>query len=220
MSHNIRIIKVKEKDMRIAVHHSTDRLGTSFDRMCTVEAPQTDVYEALEYAYRYTNNINGSWSRNDIENNDDWNENVTQILPLEDGMGHRSTSMFDRMLVEGEWYEVAAMGFEKMDAEASAASLDDVLATIERRAAKRNDDKLAEKGLEIIKQARAKSQSMATSERLKSKAKKLTKKEIVAKMIQREGLDNRKHLTNLIMTKLNVTKANAGVYIYNYMRTI
>lgn len=193
--------------MRIAVYHSTDRLGTSFDRMCTVEAPQTDVYEALEYAYRYTNNINGSWSRNDIANNADWNELVTEIAPLEDGMGHRSTSMFDRMLVEGEWYEVAAMGFEKMDVEASAASLDDVLATIERRAAKRNDDKLAKVGKEIIKQA-------------STKAKKLTKKEIVAKMIQREGLDNRKHLTNLIMTKLSVTKANAGVYIYNYMRTI
>ena len=178
--------------MRIAVYHSTDRLGTSFDRMCTVEAPQTDVYEALEYAYRYTNNINGSWSRNTIANNADWNELVTDIAPLVDGMGHRSTSMFDRMLVEGEWYEVAAMGFEKMDVEASAASLDDLLAKV---------------GKEIIKQA-------------STKAKKLTKKEIVAKMIQREGLDNRKHLTNLIMTKLSVTKANAGVYIYNYMRTI
>jgi len=86
--------------MRIAVYHSTDRLGTSFDRMCTVNAPQTDVYEALEYAYRYTNNINGSWSRNDIANNADWNELVTDIAPLENGMGHRSTSTFDRMLVE------------------------------------------------------------------------------------------------------------------------
>ena len=169
--------------MRIAVYHSADRSGTSFDRMCTVEAPQTDVYEALEYAYRYTNNISGSWSRNNIANNADWNENVTDIAPLEDGMGHRSTSMFDRMLVEGEWYEVAAMGFDKID----------------------NSAELAKVGEEIIKQA---------------KAKKLTKKEIVAKMIQREGLDNRKHLINLIMTKLNVTKANAGVYIYNYMRTI
>ena len=199
--------------MRIAVYHSTDRLGTSFDRMCTVEAPQTDVYEALEYAYRYTNNINRSWSRNDIANNADWNELVTDIAPLENGMGHRSTSMFDRMLVEGEWYEVAAMGFEKMDAEASAASLDDVLAMIDRKAAKRNADKLAKVGQEIIKQASAKSQSIA-----KSPAKKQTKKELVAEMIERVGLEDRKAIINLIVDTLNVTKANAGVYIYNYKR--
>lgn len=173
--------------MRIAVYHSTDRLGTSFDRMCTVEAPQTDVYEALEYAYRYTNNINGSWSRNDIANNADWNELVTDIAPLVNGMGHRSTSMFDRMLVEGEWYEVAAMGFEKMY----------------------NDDDLAEIGEEIIEQA---------------KAKKMSNKEIVAQIIEEHGdeffavTNHRKEIIEKIINTLNVTKANAGVYIYNFKK--
>ena len=99
--------------MRVAVFHKED---DSFDRMATVHAPGTDVMEALEYAYRYTNNIHGSWSRDDIEGNADWNENVTQIAPLVDGMGHRSTSVRDRMLVEGEWYEVAPFGFEKIEA--------------------------------------------------------------------------------------------------------
>ena len=98
--------------MRVAVFHKE---GDSFDRMATVHAPGTDVMEALEYAYRYTNNIHGSWSRDDIEGNADWNENVTQIAPLVDGMGHRSTSVRDRMLVEGEWYEVAPFGFEKIE---------------------------------------------------------------------------------------------------------
>ena len=95
--------------MRVAVFHKE---GDSFDRMATVHAPGTDVMDALEYAYRWTNNINGSWSRS---GNADSNENVTQIAPLVDGMGHRSTSVRDRMLVEGEWYEVAGFGFEKID---------------------------------------------------------------------------------------------------------
>ena len=150
--------------MRVTVFHKADREGTSFDRMCVVEAPCTDVMDALEYAYRWTNNINGSWSRSD---NADSNENVTEIAPLENGMGHRSTSMFDRMAIEGAWYEVAGFGFEKIEV---------------------------------------------------TETKKQTKKELVAEMIERVGLEDRKTLINLIVDTLNVTKANAGVYIYNYKR--
>ena len=150
--------------MRVTVFHKADREGTSFDRMCVVEAPCTDVMDALEYAYRWTNNINGSWSRSD---NADSNENVTEIAPLENGMGHRSTSMFDRMAIEGAWYEVAGFGFEKIEV---------------------------------------------------TESKKQTKKELVAEMIERVGLEDRKTLINLIVDTLNVTKANAGVYIYNYKR--
>ena len=150
--------------MRVTVFHKADREGTSFDRMCVVEAPCTDVMDALEYAYRWTNNINGSWSRSD---NADSNENVTEIAPLENGMGHRSTSMFDRMAIEGAWYEVAGFGFEKIEV---------------------------------------------------TESKKQTKKELVAEMIERVGLEDRKNIINLIVDTLNVTKANAGVYIYNYKR--
>ena len=153
--------------MRVTVFHKADREGTSFDRMCVVEAPCTDVMDALEYAYRWTNNINGSWSRSDLKDNADSNENVTEIAPLVDGMGHRSTSMFDRMAIEGAWYEVAGFGFEKIEV---------------------------------------------------TESKKQTKKELVAEMIERVGLEDRKTLINLIVDTLNVTKANAGVYIYNYKR--
>ena len=150
--------------MRVTVFHKADREGTSFDRMCVVEAPCTDVMEALEYAYRWTNNINGSWSRS---GNADSNENVTEIAPLENGMGHRSTSMFDRMAIEGAWYEVAGFGFEKIEV---------------------------------------------------TETKKQTKKELVAEMIERVGLEDRKTLINLIVNTLNVTKANAGVYVYNFKK--
>jgi hypothetical protein len=150
--------------MRVTVFHKADREGTSFDRMCVVEAPCTDVMDALEYAYRWTNNINGSWSRS---GNADSNELVTEIAPLENGMGHRSTSMFDRMAIEGAWYEVAGFGFEKIEV---------------------------------------------------TESKKQTKKELVAEMIERVGLEDRKTLINLIVNTLNVTKANAGVYVYNFKK--
>lgn len=76
------------------------------------------VNEALEYAYRWTNNVMGSWSIkketfDDGEKNGDYNENVTVMAPLhEGGMGLRSTSMGDQMLLGTTKYEVAMCGFE------------------------------------------------------------------------------------------------------------
>ena len=156
--------------MRIAVFHKE---GDSFDRMCVVEAPCTDVMEALEYAYRWTNNINGSWSRDDLEDNADRNENVTEIAPLVNGMGHRSTSVGDRLLAEDGWYEVAGFGFDKIEA---------------------------------------------------PEEKKMTNKEIVAHIIAEHGDEffaittQRKAIIEKIVSTLNVTKANAGVYVYNFKK--
>tara|TARA_B100000035_G_C20982326_1_gene546045 strand:- start:152 stop:454 length:303 start_codon:yes stop_codon:yes gene_type:complete len=80
-----------------------------------VEAPHAKVEEALEYAYRWTNNVMGSWSRDDLEDNGDYNPNVTRVAPLhEDGMGLRSTSMGDMMHVDGRSFEVAMMGFQEL----------------------------------------------------------------------------------------------------------
>ena len=78
------------------------------------------VDEALEYAYRWTNNVMGSWSIkketfDDGETNGDYNENVTVMAPLhEGGMGLRSTSMGDQMLLGTTKYEVAMCGFEEV----------------------------------------------------------------------------------------------------------
>ena len=83
--------------------------------VATVEAPHAKVDEALEYAYRWTNNVMGSWSRDDLEDNGDYNPNVTRVAPLhEDGMGLRSTSMGDMMHVDGRSFEVAMMGFQEL----------------------------------------------------------------------------------------------------------
>lgn len=68
-----------------------------------------EVEEALEYAYRYTNNIMGSWS---LKIGEDANDDVEVLVKREDGMGLRSTSMFDRMEIDGVEWEVAMMGFK------------------------------------------------------------------------------------------------------------
>ena len=51
--------------MRITVFHKEDQ---AFNRMCVVETPNDDIELALEYEYRWTNNIHGSWSRDDLSN--------------------------------------------------------------------------------------------------------------------------------------------------------
>lgn len=115
--------------MQVKVYHRENldpRETADFTPVAIVEAPTADVDEALEYAYRYTNNINGSWSRGETfefggetHENPDFNSNVTFIgqLPVgKDGTvyGARSTSMMDMMAVDGQLYEVAAFGFKKL----------------------------------------------------------------------------------------------------------
>jgi hypothetical protein len=84
-----------------------------------VETTHTDVMEALEYAYRWTNNVMGSWSRPEKifengETNGDYNPFVTTLAPLHNGMGLRSTSMGDEMIVDGKTFKVAMLGFEEV----------------------------------------------------------------------------------------------------------
>ena len=84
-----------------------------------METTHTDVMEALEYAYRWTNNVMGSWSRPEKtfengETNGDYNPFVTTLAPLHNGMGLRSTSMGDEMICDGKTFKVAMFGFEEV----------------------------------------------------------------------------------------------------------
>lgn len=82
-----------------------------------------NINDALEYAYRWTQNIEGSWSREPVVegyDNPDYNPAVEVVKPLRawtDGkvMGHRSSMMYDRMVVDGATYEVSAFGFREME---------------------------------------------------------------------------------------------------------
>jgi len=70
-----------------------------------------DFEKALEYAFRWTNNLMGSWSKKIGE---DANDDVTVLIEREDGLGLRSTSMGDRMEVDGVEYRVAMVGFKEV----------------------------------------------------------------------------------------------------------
>lgn len=71
--------------------------------------------EALEYAYRWTQNIMDSWS---LKMEADGNDDVTVVgeLPVVDGrtFGLRSTSMGDHMLLGTTKYKVGMVGFEEI----------------------------------------------------------------------------------------------------------
>ena len=81
--------------------------------------------QKLEYAYRWTNNVMGSWSikekflkvRGDLIENGDYNESVTVMTELENGLGVRSTSMGDQMLLGTTKYKVDMVGFKPIDEE-------------------------------------------------------------------------------------------------------
>ena len=105
--------------MKVSVIHAA--FGDTPHVVAFVDVPDgTDDMNAMEYAYRWTNNVMGSWSRKekffeDGSENGDYNENVTVMAPLhKGGMGLRSTSMGDQMLVGTKKYEVAMLGFEEI----------------------------------------------------------------------------------------------------------
>ena len=83
--------------------------------------------EALEYAYRVTQNIEGSWSKGpaiewegEIHNNPDYNPNIRVIQPLHEKNGKtyglRSTSVGDEMIMDGQVFRVASFGFKQKEA--------------------------------------------------------------------------------------------------------
>ena len=103
----------KETNQTVAVIH------TAFeDKPSTVALVQTkegmSLIEKLEYAYRWTQNIMDSWS---LKLPMDGNDDVTVMGDISSGMGLRSTSMGDQILVGTEKYVVAPMGFTTLDGE-------------------------------------------------------------------------------------------------------
>ena len=107
---------------QVAVIHAA--FGDTPHTVAFVDAdPSMSLSEKLEYAYRWTNNVMGSWSIKeevfeDGTTNGDFNPNVTVMAPLhEGGMGLRSTSVGDQMLVGNKKYVVASFGFETLEGE-------------------------------------------------------------------------------------------------------
>ena len=112
------------KTKQVAVIHTA--FEDSPRTVAFVNVPEAfTTNDALEYAYRKTNNIDGSWSKpqsfefkGKVYDNPDYSPDVTVMAPLEvvDGeeYGLRSTSMGDQMLFGTKKYKVAAFGFEEI----------------------------------------------------------------------------------------------------------
>ena len=77
-----------------------------------VDVPEGTLSEKLEYAYRWTQNIFDSWS---LKMPEYGNDAVTFMGDISGGIGLRSTSVGDQILVGTEKYVVAGFGFETLD---------------------------------------------------------------------------------------------------------
>jgi hypothetical protein len=115
-----RTVEVYHQDFE--VKHSDRYIGVreDFVHVATVAVEAGwSVTAALEFAYRWTNNINGSWSLPDLKPNGDFNPavTVTAPLPVVDGrtLGHRSSMMGDRFILDGKPYRVDFVGFTPED---------------------------------------------------------------------------------------------------------
>ena len=98
---------------QVAVIHAA--FGDTPHTVAFVDAdPSMSLSEKLEYAYRWTQNIMDSWS---LKLPMDGNDDVTVMGDISSGMGLRSTSMGDQILVGTEKYVVAPMGFTTLDGE-------------------------------------------------------------------------------------------------------
>jgi len=104
--------------MIVEVHHQPfGTPNTSWTHVATVNATRhaTTVEQALDFAYRWTQNIDGSWSK---YGSPDWHEDVTlrAELPVHQGrtLGLRSSMVGDRFVIDGKTYVCAAFGFKEL----------------------------------------------------------------------------------------------------------
>jgi len=112
--------------MKVTVYHK-DFEGNGYTRVAVVNVPKEHASirkAALEYAYRWTQNIADSWSH--PAGVVDKNENVEVVgeLPVVGGKtyGLRSSMMGDRFyLGDGKVYDVAMLGFDEVPAVEEAA---------------------------------------------------------------------------------------------------
>lgn len=138
----------------IEVHHRDSSPGHEgeFVHVANVTVPDSydgaEDWQALEYAWRYTNNIEGSWSRTDLEDNRDANPAGTEVLvplPVHGGRtyGLRSSSVGDIFIIrrgsdKDAWgdYVAASFGFERCRRTTYADVAEAIRAQEERYAAR------------------------------------------------------------------------------------
>ena len=104
-----------EREMeQVAVIHTAFEDKPSTVAFVEVPDDAESTIDKLEFAYRWTQNIMDSWS---LKMPGDSNDKVTVVGDISDGMGLRSTSVGDQMLIGNKKYVVARMGFETLEGE-------------------------------------------------------------------------------------------------------
>jgi hypothetical protein len=106
-------MKGKKVMEQVAVIHTAFEDTPSTVAFVNVPEDMT-LGQKLEYAYRWTQNIFDSWS---LKMPEDGNDDVTVMGDISSGMGLRSTSVGDQVLVGTEKYVVAPCGFETLEGE-------------------------------------------------------------------------------------------------------
>ncbi len=99
----------------VEVHHADPQTG-ELTHVANVRTGLEDDIEALEFAWRWINNVHGSWSRRDLKENWDDHSAVTVMAPLRvvggQVIGHRSSMVGDIFVFDGKRHKVAAFGFD------------------------------------------------------------------------------------------------------------
>ena len=99
---------------QVAVIHTAFEDKPSTVAFVEIPNDAKTTLDKLEFAYRWTQNIMDSWS---LKMPGDSNDKVTVVGDISDGMGLRSTSVGDQMLIGNKKYVVARMGFETLEGE-------------------------------------------------------------------------------------------------------
>tara|TARA_R100000773_G_C4203359_1_gene105032 strand:+ start:594 stop:977 length:384 start_codon:yes stop_codon:yes gene_type:complete len=126
----IRILRNEGVNMKITVIHKAMRDETPTPvALVNIPNPSNvkDIDDVLEYAYRWTQNLGGSWSK---KIGMDANDNVEVLAPLHwdeknrRHLGLRSTMTFDEMVVHmenenafwnGKRFKVSSFGFKEIE---------------------------------------------------------------------------------------------------------
>ena len=97
---------------KVAVIHTAFEDKPSTVAFVEVPNDAETLTDKLEFAYRWTQNIMDSWS---LKGPGDSNDMVTVVGDISGGIGLRSTSVGDQILVGTEKYVVAGFGFQTLD---------------------------------------------------------------------------------------------------------
>ncbi len=101
----------------IVRHIAFERENEQYDAASIIGDDKASIKENLAFAYRWTQNLQDSWSKNMKH---DGHERVTCLVDLTGRMGLRSTSVGDTITMIHESgfkqvYQVAGVGFELIE---------------------------------------------------------------------------------------------------------